>query len=135
MRLCVNGGFDLHIIEPAGFKIDNKHMRRAGLDYYKRINLSLYKNIDDCFKKLEKKNFYIVSKFASTLYSEAKYSSNSVFLFGSETSGLPKYLFDDFETDRKIVIPMQRNSRSLNLSNAVSIVTYEAWRQINFLIN
>tara|TARA_B100001093_G_C26309007_1_gene792754 strand:+ start:219 stop:626 length:408 start_codon:yes stop_codon:yes gene_type:complete len=132
MRLCANTGFHLHLIKPLGFEINNKELKRAGLDYYKNISLDIYDSIENCFSKLGFRNFYLISKFGKTKYCDAKFNSEAVLLFGSELNGLPEHLFDLFSFNRKLYIPMQNNSRSLNLSNAVSILAYEAWSQLNF---
>ncbi len=132
IRLCANTGFHLHLIKPLGFKLNNKEMKRAGLDYHKNTKLDIYDDIESCFAKLGFENFYLISKFAKVKYNYTKFNNQSVLLFGSELSGLPERLFKLFDSQKQLYIPMQKNSRSLNLSNAVSIVAYEAWRQLDF---
>ena len=132
IRLCANTGFKLHIIKPIGFSIDDKSLKRAGLDHSKNISFTLHENYTNCFNLLGKENFFCITKFGKTRYDKAKFKQDSVLLFGSETKGLPEKIIKSFSNDKTIIIPMKTNSRSLNLSNAVSIVVYEAWRQFNF---
>ena len=127
VRLCANTGASLHLIRPLGFKIDEKSYRRAGLDYHNENFLSTYDNLE------ESKSVYAITKFGTRCYTDIKFNSGDAILFGSETKGLPSNVINKFTDEKKIFIPMVRNSRSLNLSNAVSLVVYEAWRQLNFI--
>lgn len=135
IRLCANTGAKLHLIKPLGFEISDKHLKRAGLDYHEFANLKLYENFEDflAFFNTEKdsKLFALTTK-GSTLYQKVKFSKNDYLLFGPETRGLPKDILDSLDTSSKIRIPMQKDSRSLNLSNTVAIVLFEALRQENF---
>ena len=131
MRLCSNAGFSLHIIEPIGFSLDDKSLKRAKLDYFSEINPIIHKDYRSFIDTIDEKNIYAVTKFGSKIYSEINYNSNIFFLFGSETNGLPKTILSKLE-NRSIKIPMIDNSRSLNLSNSVAIVAYEAWRKLKF---
>ena len=131
MRLCSNAGFSLHIIEPIGFSLDDKSLKRAKLDYFSEINPIIYKDYGSFIETIDEKNIYAVTKFGSKIYSEINYNNNIFFLFGSETNGLPKTILSKLE-NRSIKIPMIDNSRSLNLSNSVAIVAYEAWRKLKF---
>ena len=133
VRLCANTGSKLHLIKPLGFEIDEKSYRRAGLDYHNRSILTLYEDFNTCIKKLNSKNIFAISKFGKNLYSDQKFNQGDAILFGSETKGLPKDILNGFQEKNKLFIPMIKNSRSLNLSNAVSIVVYEAWKQNNFI--
>ena len=131
MRLCSNTGFRLHIIEPAGFSLDNKSLKRARLDYFSDINPIIYKNYKSFLDAVDEKKIYAVTKFGTRMYSEIKYDTDIFLLFGSETTGLPKIILSKLK-NRSIKIPMINDSRSLNFSNSVAIVVYEVWRQLKF---
>ena len=130
IRLSANMGANLHLIKPYGFEINDKRLRRAGLDYKELAQVYEYENFDDYLDKANPAKLYFVSTKASRSYADIKYHSDDSFLFGSETKGLPKEIMDEYDG---ITLPMQKGSRSLNLSNCVSIVAYEAWRQIGFI--
>ena len=131
IRLSANMGANLHLIKPYGFEMNDKRLRRAGLDYKDLASVYEYDNFDDYLDKANPSKLYLVSYKVSKNYTDIKYHNNDSFLFGSETKGLPKEIFDEYEG---ITVPMQDGSRSLNLSNCVSIVAYEAWRQLDFAI-
>ena len=131
MRLCSNTGFSLHIIEPVGFPLDDKSLKRAKLDYFSEISPTIHKSYKSFTKIINEKKIYAVTKFGSKIYSEINYDNNTFLLFGSEITGLPKKVLKKLQ-NRSIKIPMINNSRSLNLSNSVAIVAYEAWRQLKF---
>jgi len=131
MRLCSNTGFSLHLIEPLGFHLDDKSLKRAKLDYFSDINPTIHKNYKSFLDAIDEKKIYAVTKFGNRVYSEIKYSKNIFLLFGSETTGLPNIILGKLK-NRSIKIPMINDSRSLNLSNSVAIVVYEVWRQLKF---
>ena len=131
MRLCANTGVDLHIIEPAGFPLDDKSLRRAKLDYFNETSPILHKNFDNFLKDINQNNVFVISKFGKNLYTDIKYNKNIFLIFGTETKGLPNKILNKFK-NRSLKIPMINNSRSINLSNSVSIVVYEVWRQLKF---
>ena len=131
MRLCSNTGFSLHIIEPVGFPLNDKSLKRAKLDYFSDIYPVIYKNYKSFIDLIDEKKIYAVTKFGTRIYSEIKYDKDIFLLFGSETSGLPKVILSKLK-NRSIKIPMINQSRSLNLSNSVAIVVYEVWRQLKF---
>ena len=131
MRLCSNIGFSLHLVEPLGFTLDDKSLKRAKLDYFSNINPVIHKNIYDCFNLLGVNNLNIITKFGRKYYDQAKFSQDSVLLFGSEIKGLPHSILKKYYNNT-FKIPMIKNSRSLNLSNAVSIIAFEAWKQLKF---
>ena len=131
MRLCSNTGLTLHIIEPIGFLLDDKSLKRAKLDYFSDINPIIYKNYKSFINTIDEKKIYAVTKFGRKIYTEVNYDHNIFLLFGSETNGLPKTILSQLE-NRCLKIPMINKSRSLNLSNSVAIVVYEAWRQLKF---
>ena len=131
IRLSANMGANLHLIKPYGFEMNDKRLRRAGLDYKDLASVYEYDNFDDYLDKANPSKLYLVSSKVSKNYTDIKYHNNDSFLFGSETKGLPKEIMDEYDG---ITVPMQDGSRSLNLSNCVSIVAYEAWRQLDFAI-
>ena len=131
MRLCANTGFSLHIIEPSGFPLDDKSLKRAKLDYFSNIEPKIYEDLETYCKSIDVANLVIISKFGKKKYTEAKFNKNSIIVFGSETKGLPKPFIDNHES-KTYRIPMLSNSRSLNLSNAAAIIAYEAWKCLNF---
>ena len=131
MRLCANTGFSLHIIEPLGFPLDDKSLKRAKLDYFSDINPIIYKNYKSFIEAIDEKKIFAVTKFGTRIYSDIKYDKDIFLLFGSETSGLPERILSKLK-NRSIKIPMINDSRSLNLSNSVAIVVYEVWRQLKF---
>ena len=131
MRLCTNTGFSLHIIEPVGFLLDDKSLKRAKLDYFSDINPIIYKNYKSFIDTIDEKKIYAVTKFGTRIYTEIKYEKDIFLLFGSETTGLPKVILSKLK-NRSIKIPMINDSRSLNLSNSVAIVVYEVWRKLKF---
>ena len=132
MRLCANTGCRLHLIQPLGFSIDDKQLRRAGLDYSEYASVSLHENLASLTEQLDPTRIFAITTKGSKHYDEVSYKRDDVFVFGPETRGLPEELLNPMATDRKLRIPMQENSRSLNLANAVSVVVYEAWRQLEF---
>jgi tRNA (cytidine/uridine-2'-O-)-methyltransferase len=133
IRLVANNGFSLHLIEPLGFNLEEKNLRRAGLDYHDLAKISIYPNYQEFKKHMEGRNIFACTTKGSQLYTKNVYQPGDVFLFGSEPSGLPVDALESIPTERRIRIPMMPNNRSLNLSNAVAIISYEAWRQQNFL--
>jgi tRNA (cytidine/uridine-2'-O-)-methyltransferase len=129
-RLCAATLTPLHLIEPLGFKIDDKHLKRAGLDYWEYVDLRVHNSWEDFLEKTVAKTLLYFSKRAVKSYTAARYEENDFLVFGPETRGLPQKLLDD-NADHAYRIPMQEQRvRSLNLSNAVSIVLYEALRQL-----
>ncbi|MBL4680901.1 MAG: tRNA (uridine(34)/cytosine(34)/5-carboxymethylaminomethyluridine(34)-2'-O)-methyltransferase TrmL [Pseudomonadales bacterium] len=131
IRLCANTGASLHLVEPLGFKIDNKRLRRAGLDYHEWTNMKVHPSYETLLKE-EFSNIYAITTKGCLSYVDVAYQENDLVLFGPETRGLPTSILAELPEERKIRIPMLANSRSLNLSNAVSVIVYEAWRQQGF---
>ena len=131
MRLCSNTGFKLHLIKPLGFNLDNKSLKRAKLDYFSNTNPLIFEDLDLYINKINIKNLLIITKFGKNKYTDAKFTNNSIIIFGSETDGLPKHYIEKYK-NKTFRIPMLNNSRSLNLSNAVAIIAYEAWKSLNF---
>ncbi|KHO61366.1 MULTISPECIES: tRNA (uridine(34)/cytosine(34)/5-carboxymethylaminomethyluridine(34)-2'-O)-methyltransferase TrmL [Thermoanaerobacter] len=132
-RTCVLTGSRLHLVKPLGFSIDEKYVKRAGLDYWPLLDLTVYDNLEQFLKQNKGKKFYLATTKAKKYYHEVKYKDNSYILFGKETAGLPKWLIEKYYEDC-IRIPMHEviSTRSLNLSNSVAIVLYEALRQLGF---
>ena len=132
IRLCANTGSKLHLIKPYAFDLSSKNLRRAGLDYIDLTNVIEHNSISSCYKALNKTRFFAVTTKASSLYTNFNYQNNDSFIFGPETRGLPDEILNSDEIEQEIRIPMVKNNRSLNLSNSVGVVVYEAWRQLNF---
>jgi tRNA (cytidine/uridine-2'-O-)-methyltransferase len=132
MRLCANTGAELHLIHPLGFDMNEKSLRRAGLDYIDQSIIHHYDNYQDYIEKNGFDSLYAISTKGTKQYSNCNFSDGDSFIFGPETRGLPKEILDGFDPDKILRIPMLENSRSLNLSNTASIIVYEAWRQNNF---
>jgi tRNA (cytidine/uridine-2'-O-)-methyltransferase len=132
IRLVANNGFSLHLIEPLGFNLEEKNLRRAGLDYHDLAKVSIYPNYQEFKKRMEGRNIFACTTKGTQLYTNNVYHRDDVFLFGSEPSGLPVDVLESIPAARRIRIPMMPNNRSLNLSNAVAVISYEAWRQQNF---
>ena len=130
-RTCAVTGAALHLVYPLGFSIDEKHLRRAGLDSWDKLNVFEYKNLDDFFTKNEGGEFFFFSTKAKKSYTEVKYPEDAYLIFGKETKGLPEPLiFSNME--RAVRIPMRKTLRCLNLSNSVAIAAYEYFRQCDF---
>ena len=133
IRLCANTGAHLHLIHPLGFDMNEKSLRRAGLDYIDQSIIHHYENYQDYLQKTETDSLYAISTKGTKHYSECDFKKGDSFIFGPETRGLPKEILNEFDSNKILRIPMLANSRSLNLSNTVSIIVYEAWRQNNFI--
>ena len=133
IRLCANSGAKLHLIKPLGFNLNDKNLKRAGMDYDKISNIKLYNELEECLQKNKVCRIFALTKFAKRNAFKATFKPNDAFIFGNETSGLPKHILETIIEKNKIRIPMLKNSRSLNLSNSVGVILYEAWRQNDFL--
>ena len=132
IRLCANTGTQLHLIEPLGFSLDDKQLLRAGLDYHEYAPVKTYPNFSAFESLYTKSRMFAVTTKGGMPYHEVSYQEGDIFLFGPETRGLPESIRSQFDHDKKIRIPMAKNNRSLNLSNAAAILLYEAWRQKGF---
>ena len=132
IRLCANSGASLHVIRPLGFDLDERRLRRAGLDYREYATVQAHDELETCLRCLGRPMVYGFSSRVSRLYSTAVYRPGDAFLFGPETRGLPASVLAGLPEERRLTLPMRPDNRSLNLSNAVAIVVYEAWRQQNF---
>ena len=132
IRLCANTGATLHLVKPLGFRLDDKSLQRSGLDYHDLAAVKVHGNLDACLSDLTASRLFAVETGGSECYSEVSYRAGDAFLFGPETRGLPAEVLDKVGRDASLCIPMRGQSRSINLSNAVALVAYEAWRQLGF---
>lgn len=132
IRLCANTGADLHLVEPLGFDLDEKRLRRAGLDYREFVNVQTHTSLNACLQSLGRPRVFALSTRNSTRYDEAAFREGDALLFGPETRGLPLEVLDSLPAGQRLRLPMQEGNRSLNLSNSAAVVVYEAWRQLGF---
>lgn len=132
MRLCANTGARLHLIEPLGFVLEDRHLRRAGLDYREWVEVQVHPSLPACLDRLGPARWFACSTRGQVPYTDPRYRPGDAFLFGPETRGLPQTVLDTCPASHRIYLPMRPNNRSLNLSNAVAVVVFEAWRQIGF---
>jgi len=131
IRLCANTGSSLHLIHPLGFSLDEKQLRRAGLDYGEFASVAEYQSLDECLSGLSGSVYAMTTK-ASRPHSEPSFEPGDVFVFGPETRGLPMEFIESLPAEQRLRIPMLPESRSLNLSNSAAVMLYEAWRQRAF---
>lgn len=132
MRLCANTGTRLHLIEPLGFKLEDKELRRAGLDYREWVEVRNHKSLEAFVESVKPRRLLAFSTRAYRLYTEVSYQHNDALLFGPETRGLPQHLLDTVPDGHRLRLPLIPGNRSLNLANAVAVAVYEAWRQQGF---
>ena len=132
IRLCANTGSRLHLIRPLGFDLDDARLRRAGLDYHEWVGIVQYQSLNEYLLAAQPGRVFACSTRGETGYAQVAYAAGDAFLFGPETRGLPRDVLESFPRDCRIRIPMREGNRSLNLSNAVAVVLYEAWRQLGF---
>jgi len=132
IRLCANTGVALHLIEPLGFDLEEKKLRRAGLDYREFARVSTHKTLQACLDVLQQPRVFALSTHGTTRHDQPDFKENDAFLLGPETRGLPRNLLDALPESQRLRIPMRDGSRSLNLSNTAAVIVYEAWRQQNF---
>ncbi len=132
IRLTANTGCRLHLVKPLGFGLDDKQLRRAGLDYHEYANLRVHEDWHALGAALGGRRFFAFSTRAAGLFAQARFQPGDVLVFGPETRGLPEGVLADIPPDRRLRLPMRPGQRSLNLSNAVAVAVYEAWRQHGF---
>jgi tRNA (cytidine/uridine-2'-O-)-methyltransferase len=132
IRLCANTGAALRLVKPLGFTLDDKRLRRAGLDYHEFAALIVHQSWADCADNVKDRRIFAVSTKGTQRYDLPTYADGDAFLFGPETRGLPAEILGSISEQRRIRVPMVPGSRSLNLSNTVAVVLYEAWRQLQF---
>ena len=132
IRLCANTGASLHLVEPLGFDLDDKKLRRAGLDYREFAAVTTHASLDECLTALGQPRVFALSTRGRSQHDEPDYQAGDAFLFGPETRGLPQAVLDALPAEQRLRLPMRDGSRSLNLSNSAAVVVYEAWRQLGF---
>lgn len=132
MRLCANTGMALHLIHPLGFELDDKRMRRAGLDYRDSATVTEHDSLDEFINTVQPARVFACTTKGSQCYSKVRYQAGDALVFGPETRGLPQVIRDKIGASRCLRVPMLPESRSLNLSNTVAVMLYEAWRQHDF---
>jgi len=132
IRLCANTGAILHLVKPLGFRLDDKGLQRGGLDYHDLAEVRVHENLDACLTELEGMRVFAVETGGRHCYSEFKHQAGDAFLFGPETRGLPAAVQDRIGRENSLFLPMKPKSRSINLSNTVAIVVFDAWRQAGF---
>jgi tRNA (cytidine/uridine-2'-O-)-methyltransferase len=132
IRLCANTGCTLHLVKPIGFDISLKAVRRAGLDYDALAEVRTHVDIDACLQELANARLFIIETTGARTYSDVKFERGDAFIFGSEHRGLPPSVLERVPREQHLAIPMRPANRSLNLSNSVALVVYEAWRQNGF---
>ena len=132
IRLCANTGAALHLVEPLGFRMDDRELRRAGLDYHEYANVAVHASWAACKAALGGRRMFAATTKARLSAHAVTYAEDDVFVFGSETAGLPGDILAEFADAQRIRLTMRQGIRSLNLSNAVAVVVYEAWRQLGF---
>lgn len=132
IRLCANTHSQLHLVKPLGFALNDKQLMRAGLDYHEFASIKVHDSWPDCQTALQGQRIFAVTTKGKQRYDGVNYLEGDAFLFGAESCGLPAQIRESFPEGNRIRVPMAATSRSLNLSNSVAIIAYEAWRQIGF---
>lgn len=132
IRLCANAGASLHLVRPLGFELDHAKLRRAGLDYHEFVNVRVHDDLAACLDALHAPRLFALTSHATRRYTDARFADGDALLFGRETSGLPDAVLTAIADEQRLRLPMQPDNRSLNLSNAVAVAVYEAWRQLGF---
>jgi len=133
IRLCANSGFRLHLIEPLGFDLEDKKLRRAGLDYHEFAAIKRHKNFNAFVEQEQPQRILAITTKTDNFYGDVTFTKGDYLLFGSETAGLPEEVRVQIPDSDKIRIPMLKESRSMNLSNAAAVIVYDAWRQMGFV--
>jgi tRNA (cytidine/uridine-2'-O-)-methyltransferase len=132
IRLCANTGTRLHLVKPLGFTLEDKQLLRAGLDYHEFATITVYESWTDCMEHFKDRRLFAVSTKGTQRYDLVDYAAGDVFVFGPESRGLPVEILGSVAEQQCLRVPMVRGNRSLNLSNTVAVVIYEAWRQVGF---
>lgn len=132
IRLCANTGAQLHLIEPLGFDLEDKQLKRAGLDYHEYARLQVHASLDAALHSIAPRRLFALSTHSTTRYDAPAFADGDAFLFGPETRGLPAEVLEQVPPAHRLRLPMRPHNRSLNLSNAVAVVVFEAWRQLGF---
>jgi len=134
IRLCANTGARLHLVKPLGFSLEDKQLLRAGLDYHEFATITVHDSWADCAARMKEHRLFAVSTKGNQRYDLADYAVGDAFVFGPESRGLPAEILGSVAESQRIRVPMVPGNRSLNLSNAVAVVVYEAWRQLGFAV-
>ena len=132
IRLAANTGCRLHLVEPLGFAMDDRQLKRAGLDYHELASVKTHQDWRACLSSLGARRSFAFTTKGTNLYTEVRYARDDVLVFGAETRGLPDSMLLGFEERNRLRLPMMPGNRSINLSNAVAVVVFEAWRQLEF---
>ena len=132
IRLAANTGARLHLVEPLGFSMNDRQLKRAGLDYHEYARVRVHADWPSCLQVLNRDRVFALTTRSSQSIFDVRFQQDDAFVFGSETSGLPREILDVLEPGKRLRIPMQPGNRSLNLSNAVAVTVFEAWRQVGF---
>ena len=132
IRLCANTGVALHLVEPLGFDLEEKKLRRAGLDYREFASVTTHNSLDQCLMALGRPRVFALSTHGLTAHDQPRFAKGDAFLLGPETRGLPQEILDGLPAEQVLRLPMREGSRSLNLSNTAAVIVYEAWRQLEF---
>lgn len=132
IRLAANTGVRLHLVEPLGFSMDDRSLKRAGLDYHELATVRVHRGWAECRSVLSGRRLFALSTRGARHYADIRYREEDVLVFGAETRGLPAQLLEEFPAEMRLRLPMRPGNRSLNLSNAVAVVVFEAWRQLGF---
>ncbi len=132
IRLCANTGCRLHLVEPLGFRMEDRELRRAGLDYHEYVSVVVHRDWNACLSALGERRKFALSTRGTVRFDQIEYRPGDVLVFGAETSGLPAEVLGTFPTGHRLHLPMLPGNRSLNLSNAVAVTVFEAWRQHGF---
>ena len=132
IRLCANTGARLHLIEPLGFDLEDKQLRRAGLDYHEYATLQIHASLDAALAAIAPRRLFALSTRGTQRYDQPQYQAGDALLFGPETRGLPAEVLEDLPPEQRLRLPMRAGNRSLNLSNSIAVVVFEAWRQCGF---
>lgn len=132
IRLAANTGARLHLVEPLGFSMDDKQLKRAGLDYHEHARVQVHPDWDACLKRLNRDRLFALTTRGTQGVYDTRFKEDDAFVFGSETAGLPGEILESFKPGMRLRLPMRPGNRSLNLSNAVAVTVFEAWRQLGF---
>lgn len=132
IRLCANTGASLHLVKPLGFTLEDKQLLRAGLDYHEFASITVHETWADCLERMKDRRIFAVSTKGRQRYDLVRYTEGDAFVFGPESRGLPAEILGSVPEQQCLRVPMVLGSRSLNLSNSVAVVLYEAWRQVEF---
>lgn len=132
IRLCANTGSRLHLIKPLGFELDDKRLRRAGLDYHEFAEVAQYEDLADFLETVKPRRLFGISTRGTARYDQVAYQAGDAVVFGPETRGLPQAFLDELPDQQTLRLPMREGQRSMNLSNSVAVLLYEAWRQLDF---